>query len=85
MNQSGASLNLKSHMINIDELMEEAEEDLAQTSFEDDMMQTYGLEEKFDSIFINKRLGRPPKQKRTPIDLSLYPEDDAEINAVRLI
>jgi hypothetical protein len=61
LNQSGASLNLKSQMINIDELMEEAEEDLAQTSFEDDIMQTYGLEEKFDSIFINKRLGRPPK------------------------
>ena len=48
-------------------------------------MQTYGLDQKYDSIFINKRLGRPPKQKLTPIDLSLYPEDDAEINAVRLI
>ena len=70
--------------------MEEAEDESCKVNEQpdrkgDEYCQTYGLDERFNPIYINRRLGKAPRLRMTAVDLSLYPEEEAEANSAKLI
>lgn len=70
----------------MDEAEEEARMPTARpTQDDDEYCQTYGLDEKFNPVYINRRLGKAPRLRMNAVDSSRYPEEEADSNAVKLI
>lgn len=77
-------------LIDIDDLIDEADgrrsNPLASTCLASErLVDTYGLDLRLNPVTINRRLGKAPRLKNAPLDLSLYSEEDATMNCLRLV